>query len=208
METKATIMDFARKQFNQNGLAKTSVRTICNEMDISPGSFSYHYPDKDKIVEDLYEQMQREVYDGIHNLAYSPETFRGYLEAHRVIFFVKLKYKFIYLNLFEIITKHPKIKQQYLKELDKEKRTAKELLNAYMENGILRRGADKSYIERSLIVGHLVHNTWVIETEISFKGNGLEKLKYYMTVACSFILPFLSDKSLAEYNEFLRDLGK
>jgi len=206
MTTKERILSTSRVLFNIKGLGNTSVRDICKEMDISSGNFSYHYPNKDKIVEDLYSQMLNEMKVEIGKMRYGTNTFLSYLETHKVLYEIQSRYKFIYLNLFVIIGNHPKIKSLYLKTIERDKSTAKELLKMYQANGVIKSNISEDYINRALNVSQLFQNTWIIEAEIYFKGNEKKKLKYYLETCCSLVEPFLTTKSLKEYNDFFEKL--
>ena len=199
MNTKEKILDSSRILFNTKGLNSTTARTISTKLGISVGNFSYHFPSKDKIVEELYENMLKEMQHELSKIATSKINIITYLESHKVVFNIQLKYKFIYLNLFEVLNKHPKVKSIYLENVDIEKSMANTLLKIYVDNGVLK-PIEPHIFEKIRNVGHILHNTWLVEAEILFKGNKKEKLKNYLIVCCGLLEPYLSDESLKEYN--------
>jgi len=207
MSTKEKILETSRHLFNTQGLAATPVRAICEAMAISAGNFSYHYPNKDQIVIDLYTRMQEEIQEGIANMELDTRHFRGYLETHRLFFEIQTKYKFFYLNLFEIMTHYPAVKTAYLKTIQHDKLTARRLLQQYQEHGVIRKHIAEDYLDRALQIAHILDTAWLTEAEISFKGNEKKKLKYYLGICCSLIEPFLTEKSLKEYRLYFEEIG-
>jgi AcrR family transcriptional regulator len=61
MKTRDRILEKAQELFNKNGIGKVSVRSICEELKISVGNFTYYFPDKHKIVVELYHKMISEI---------------------------------------------------------------------------------------------------------------------------------------------------
>lgn len=52
-ETRAHILECARRLFNAHGYSQVSMRAIAQEVGISPGNLTYHFPQKADIVEAL-----------------------------------------------------------------------------------------------------------------------------------------------------------
>lgn len=208
MKTNEKILDASRKLFNTKGLANVSVRDICTELGISVGNFSYHFPNKDTIVVSLYKSMLSELKEVLETIPRDKVSIILYLESHKQLFLIQLKYKFVYLNLFEIITNHPEIKSIYLKNISFERKMGEELFNHYVSKGVIKSGISKSQFERILNVGQIINNSWVIDAEIVFTGNKKQQLSYYMSICCGLLEPYLTEGSLTEYNEYFKTLNK
>lgn len=206
MKTSEKILDVARKLFNTKGLAKVSVRDICAELGISAGNFSYHFPTKDTIVVSLYQSMLSELVRVLETIPRDKVSIVLYLESHKHLFQIQLKYKFIYLNLFEIATNHPEIKATYLKNIGYERKMAKELFDVYVAKGVIKKGISSSQFERILNVGQIINNSWVIDAEIVFTGNKKQQLNYYMSICCGLLEPYLTEGSLKEYKNYFAKL--
>ncbi len=208
MKTNEKILDASRKLFNTKGLANVSVRDICAELGISVGNFSYHFPSKDKIVVCLYQNMLSELVQILETIPRDKVSIVLYLESHKHLFQIQLKYKFIYLNLFELVTSHPEIKATYLNNISFERKTAKTLFDLYVSKGVIKKGVSKAQFERILNVGQIINNSWIIDAEIVFEGNIKQQLHYYMGICCGLLEPYLTDGSLIEYNEYFKTLNK
>lgn len=208
MKTKEKILDASRRLFNTKGLANVSVRDICAELGISVGNFSYHFPNKDTIVVSLYDALLSELKAVLETIPRDKVSIVLYLESHKQLFQIQIKYKFIYLNLFEVVTNHPKIKATYINNIAFEREMAKELFSVYVAKGVFKKGISNSEFERILNVGQIINNTWVIEAEIVFAGNRKQQLHYYMSICCGLLKAHLTEGSLKEYENYFLNLGQ
>ncbi|MDI1356323.1 MAG: TetR/AcrR family transcriptional regulator [bacterium] len=206
MTTKEKILDASRRLFNTDGLAKVSVRDICKELNISAGNFSYHFPNKDKIILGLYKDMLKEVQVAFETLPRAEISITLYLESHKKVFLIQSKYKFIFLNLFEILTNYPEVKAIYLRNAAFERQMARELFNLYVSKGIIKKGINELQFERILNVGQILNTAWVIDAEIVFKGNKKQQMAYYLSICCGLLEPYLMENSLDEYKMYFNNL--
>lgn len=58
--TRARIRDAALASFVARGYSQTTIRLIAKEAGVSVGNAYYYYPSKEHLVQELYEQVQRE----------------------------------------------------------------------------------------------------------------------------------------------------
>lgn len=61
-DTKERILNTARRLFNERGYARVSMRAIAEELDISPGNLTYHFPQKADIVTALMNELFDQTY--------------------------------------------------------------------------------------------------------------------------------------------------
>jgi AcrR family transcriptional regulator len=206
MNTKERILETGRDLFNKIGVDNVSARTICTELHISPGNFTYYYSNKNDIIADLYQQMIIESQLALASMSVSDISIRVYLEAHREMFLIQEKYKFFYLNLFEILTNNSELKQRYIEQSKQEQKMAKDLLQLYSAKGILKKGITDNQCERMIAVGQILDKSWPVDAEILYKGNQKKKLRHYMIICCGLLEPYLSEKAAREYEQFFIDL--
>ncbi|GGG06096.1 TetR family transcriptional regulator [Dokdonia pacifica] len=203
---KQKILDQARLLYNAKGISNVTTRVICDQLKISLGSFSYHFPDKKRILQQLYEEIldeNQKIYDTIQK---QEPTINTYLDCHKALFLIQEKYKFFYLNLFEILTNHPKIKEAYFKNRIEETNMAKQVFLYYMQMGILKKDITESQIIRLINVGNILNNFWPIDSELSPKLNQTERLIHYMKICCGLLEPYLEEESRDEYHKYFKML--
>lgn len=205
---KQKILNQTRLLYNKNGLSKVTARVICENLGISLGSFSYHFPDKKKILVSLYEEMLSEIQTVYEYIQEKEPNISTYLESHRLLFKVQEKYKFFYLNLFEILTNNPDINKIFSQNRVLEISMSKQLFRLYMEKGILKKDIPETQIERLIVVGQILNNFWPIDSEISPELERKNKLIHYMKSNCGLLEPYLEKKSEEEYHNYFKQLEK
>lgn len=206
MSTKERILGAALELFNAVGIDNVSTRTICDKLKISPGNFTYYYTNKNQVVADLYLCMRSENEAIFVSLKDSSPGIITYLQTHQQLFQIQEKYKFFFLNLFEILTTNPELKDAYLQASRHERKTAIEMLRAYSQLGVLKKGISEETYEKLVNVGQILNNAWLTDAEILYKGNHKSKMKYYMGICCGLLEPYLTEKALKEYREFFSNL--
>ncbi|MFZ6014115.1 MAG: TetR/AcrR family transcriptional regulator [Bacteroidota bacterium] len=208
MTTQEKILEAARVLLNSVGIDNVSARTISAELNISPGNFTYYYTNKNQVIADLYKQMKLESQSVLASLTGNEIGILTYLEAHKRLFLIQEKYKFFYLNMFEILTNNPEVKERYLNESKSDRKMARELLKVYVDKGILKRGIGEEQFERLINVGQILNNSWLVDAEVLYKGNQKKKLSYYMSICCGLLEPFLTEDALKQYHRFFtKSLG-
>jgi AcrR family transcriptional regulator len=208
MTTQERILEAARGQFNKVGVDNVSARTICAELGISPGNFTYYYSNKNEIIADLFKKMTAENYTVFVSMSEKEASILTYLEAHNQMFLIQEKYKFFYLNLFEILTNNPEVKANYLNQAKAELKMAREMLHLYVDKGILITGIKDEQFERMVNEGRILNNSWLVDAELLYKSNQKRKLHYYMGICCGLIEPYLTSNASKDYKEFFKNLLK
>lgn len=206
MKVREKILEASRELFNKEGMKKVSVRSICGKLGISPGSFSYHFRDRDKIVSELYERMLGEMMTIIQAIPNDRASIVYFLESHKQLFGIQNKYRFFYLNLFEILNSHEDIRTTYLQNSQFERHTAKQLLDLYVQKGVLIEDIGAKQFERMVNVGQMLNSFWAIDAEVRKVGNQKEELIYYMNICCGLLEPYLTQSALKEYNAYFEEL--
>lgn len=206
MDTKNKILSEARTLYNNKGLNNVTARVICESLNISLGSFSYHFPDKKMIINSLYQKLQKELQNMYSIVQNENPSIITYLETHKELFKIQTKYKFFYLNLFEILSNYPEIKTDYRQNTSNERILAKKMLEYYIQKGILIKRLNKDDIERIINVGQILNNFWTIDAEISSNKN--IELPYYMEICCGLLEPYLENSSLIKYKKYFKELEK
>lgn len=206
MGNKRKILDVARELFNASGLKNVTARVICTQLKISPGSFSYHFPDKSLIVQTLYEEMREEGQGVIDEMSQKEVSVISYLETHRHLFLIQEKYRFFYLNLFEIVTNYPEIGRLHRESTLMERGMAKQMIQYYISSGVIRGDLKEEQIDRMINVGQILNNFWAVDAELMPKMKKKEKQVYYMKICCGLLEPYLEPESLEAYHDYFENL--
>lgn len=74
--TKLEVIEEATKQFITNGYTETTFKSICKELEMSPGNVTFYFPTKEHLLAELvdllckfqWEMMEKEADDGISSI--------------------------------------------------------------------------------------------------------------------------------------------
>ncbi len=138
--TRERILETALRLFNEYGEPGVTTTAIADEMNISPGNLYYHYHSKDKIVEALFFAYR----DEIERTLAAPE--RRPVHAEDAWLFLHLifeaihKYRFIYRDINELVSRHRVLETQFKRILAHKKRTAVDILQGLVEAGEMTAG--------------------------------------------------------------------
>lgn len=206
MKTRDKILAKAQEMFNLNGIRQVSVRSICEELAISLGNFTYYYPGKDKVIAELFHRMISELLSVPESILVSRNSILYVLVYHTRVFSIQNDYRFFYLNTFELLTQYPELKHAYLNYKEHEKTKMEALFTSLLANGTFKEEVNPDTLKRMISIGQMVNNFWIIDAELHFSGNDQEKLIYYLNLCCSLIEPLLADHALREYQEYFISL--
>jgi len=205
---KLKILNKSRLLYNQYGLKTVTARMICKELDISLGSFSYHFPDKKVIVYKLYEQLQKDLQEVYVGIQIAEPDILVYLETHKKIFSIQEKYQFFYLNLFEILTNDKQIKKLHIENKIKERELAKGMFKFYSQAGILKEGISDAEIERLINLGQIINDFWLVDSLITAIESKSNRLSHYMKICCGILEPYLEEDAHKQFTKFFNQFIK
>ncbi len=139
-QTARRIVQAALLLFNRFGEPSITASAIAADTGISPGNLHYHYASKEKIVEALFAEFEHEI---VHTLA-APEgrpvnAEDLWLFLH-LTFEIVFKYRFLYRDLNELLSRHRIIETQFQRILVQQVQTAAALLEGLAATGALRAG--------------------------------------------------------------------
>ncbi|MBR4073494.1 MAG: TetR/AcrR family transcriptional regulator [Clostridia bacterium] len=74
--TRLEIVQIASKHFLEKGYTNTSIRALCNELEMSPGNITFHFPSKEHLLAELvdmlcnfqWKMMEKESGDGLSSI--------------------------------------------------------------------------------------------------------------------------------------------
>lgn len=99
--------------FNEEGEQNVTTVDIAHELDISPGNLYYHFKGKDSIIQSLFDDFEQDMNElccakAVRRLNIRDQWFYIY-----VIFEQIHRYRFLYLNLTDILQRLPNIEKRF-----------------------------------------------------------------------------------------------
>ncbi len=116
--TRARILAASLRLFNERGEAHVTAGMIAEALDMSPGNLYYHFANKDRIVERLFEDFEARI--GVDppapgDAANAIEDLWLYLH---LMFEGIWEYRFLYRNLDDLLRRSPRLRSHFNRIVD------------------------------------------------------------------------------------------
>ena len=133
--TRERILESALALFNEYGVPGVATATIAETMNISPGNLYYHFHSKEKIVEALFAQYKQEIEATLTPPERRPPHAEDIWLFLHLLFEAISKFRFLYRDLNELLSRHRFLEVQFRRILDHKIRTATTILRALVASG-------------------------------------------------------------------------
>lgn len=200
MNTKEKIIQTALKLFNEQGVDGVTVRHIANEMGISHGNLCYHFPNKDAIVIQLYDQLVTQLNQRLSMDSFVADTsLHSIIDSARVSIATLAEYQFLMLDFAGIMRQIPVLRDKHRVLVIRRKASFRERIGQLRNDGLLKDelypGHDDDLLEQFFIVGDF----WLSSATILYDGASEDKIQHYQRVFLALFLPLLTDKGLSTW---------
>jgi AcrR family transcriptional regulator len=108
LQTKQKIIDAAVGCFNREGIANVRLQHIADEAVVSVGNMTYHYRNKEAVVEAVWQQLVQKQRDLLAEFRILP-LFEDVERLLYSTFELQQQYRFFYLDTLEVMRAHPHI---------------------------------------------------------------------------------------------------
>jgi len=109
-DTKSKILTAATKLFNKSGYASVNLFEMANELNISRGNLTYHFKDKESLLEAIADQMWAKM-EKERNKSRKFPSFENLHNEVGLYYKFQKEYSFIFLD--NHVLNHPKIKKKF-----------------------------------------------------------------------------------------------
>ena len=201
---KKRILETARKLFNTNGIKPVTARMICSELSISPGSFSYHYPNKDVIIETLSSELLADYDQLFSELQGEDVSISDFLKILEELFNLQHRSRFFYLNLFEIITQHQTTKEAYKIHIKRNNDIIQVMLTKFQQSKKIKKDTPSKDIYNLGQLFQMLLNHWLTNSEINEIDTKKEKIRHHLKTSAPLITPYLTKEGLKEYKSYFK----
>ena len=210
--TREKILAQSLRLFNEIGEPNTTTSAIADEMNISPGNLYYHFRNKEEIVDAIFEEFEREI-DPLLDAPFKREVHfeDAWLFLH-LLFEAIWKYRFIYRDLNDLLSRNRRLETQFQSILQRKERAARALCDAMARARDLR--ATEREIE-SLSTNMVLVATYWFSFEYVRNARHFHEAGYQSTAmargACqvlSMVGPYLTESGQALFRRLAREYLK
>lgn len=201
MKTREKILQVALSLFNEKGVSRISSRNISEELGISYGNLTYHFPRKEDIILTLYQQMQTKINEQFALLETQIFALNFILDNLKAVFKILYEYKFVFLGLAYLNREFDEIRQDTLVQFEYRRKLLQKLADFLAKNGFLRpenvEGENKSKIHNLLMIMHF----WIADAEIFYQGEEEGKVAHYLEIFYNAVRPSLTETAMKMFEE-------
>ncbi len=138
--TRERVMAAALQLFNEVGEQHVTTGHIAEALTISPGNLYYHFRNKDEIIAGLFTQFRKDI-----DVAPPASATGGSAEATmehlwmylHVMFDCIHEYRFLYFNLTDLVSRNPKLREQFAQLIANKRETVIALCHGLRNSGSL-----------------------------------------------------------------------
>lgn len=115
--TRQKIIDAAVLCFNREGMANVRLQHIADEAFVSVGNMTYHYRNKEAIVQAVWEQLVQKQRELLSDFRIVP-LFEDVDRLLASTFELQQQYRFFYLDTLEVMRAHPEIQAAHRQHIE------------------------------------------------------------------------------------------
>jgi|GEM_PF-971428 len=108
LTTKNKILEVTLEMLNNRGISNLKMRDVSQELKISVGNLTYHYPKWENLIDDIISQFMLEINE-LYN--YFPTDISEVVKYIERIYKIQIRYAFLFSNLYVFFQLFPKYKE-------------------------------------------------------------------------------------------------
>jgi len=156
---KVRIIDASLNLFNQIGSHKITTNHIIDKLGISPGTFYYHFRNKEEIIRSIFGSISA---DFASVFRFEPqdsaaEMMESITDNLKLLFSLYNKYSFFYNEISSLLDRDEILKNQYLENYQLKAEKLKQLFYAMEQEGVFVKGFSSS--DR---IDHVIDSIWIL----------------------------------------------
>lgn len=205
-KVKEQIVLTAIDLFNEYGTFKITTNHIIDELEISPGTFYYHFKNKEEIIREIFKRIFSD-FELIWDFSkFNRDILDSIFFMLSEMFDLYYNYRFFYLEIATLFNKDPKLLEQYNSINKKHKEKMKVFIKSLQDNKIIIDNISEHDVT------NLINNIWIIsEFWITFlflekKQVNKDNIKNGIFQIFSLIKPYTNDDMSNKITDFIEKI--
>lgn len=195
MNTKDKIVSFAIKTFNSKGFAAVSLNELALQMDISRGNLTYHFKDKEVLLEYISEQM----WNKIEKERSKSRQFPSFENLHNEVqLYYKFQKEYAFIFLDPHVLRHPLIRKKFREMTAQTLKDNKAAIAFAIQLGNLKPESFAGLYNNIAFTTWMLTFFWLPQQIIRGDKTANEGEK----MIWSLLIPHLTEKGLASFEKF------
>lgn len=156
MKTRDRILFKSLELFNEQGERLITTNHLAAALGMSPGNLYYHFPNKDAIIFELFQQYADQMQSTLHLPSDRPLTQRDKVQLFEHILDCLWRYRFLHRDMTHLINDNEMLREHY-REFAKRMLSSVHMLYTLQINSGLLEATEEE-------IGALLVNIWIIAT--------------------------------------------
>ncbi len=188
----------ALKVLNRYGYAKSDWKGIAEGINIGFDNFKEYFSDKNELVIFLFQECCGESDMASSKIDKENPSLVNLLQITQASFEIQVKYKFIFLDFYQIINSVEEIKDRYFELLSLRKVQLIHLFQLLEQQEVLRGEIIAGQYSNLANQMTMLSDYWITNNFLFF-GEKEFKPDYYSKLVFSILLPYLTDLGIQQY---------
>lgn len=146
MKTRERIIEGALSLYNQYGYSNVSMQRLADDLSLSPGNLTYHFPRKEELMVAIYTLFQKEMNEVIPDAAVNKPDLLQIDEQIERFYDLQQRFLFFYLDLLEIERAYKVIAEKHYVHINRQITALHAALYYNQEIGLLKDNEDHNYL--------------------------------------------------------------
>lgn len=200
MSTKKRILNSALDLFNKDGVENVTTRHIAKAIGMSQGNLHYHYPNRNVVIQALFNQFLKDVQNAerFRDNSFKKEDVIGSMKDNFKIMF---EYRFLFKDNEVVWRRLPDIKKMILELFALKQEQILQLIRLYRNEGIFREEISENQILFLAEQFIFTITSWLSAKE--YLGEEQDISEYYSRFLFRIWLPYLKDSEMKKWEQIL-----
>lgn len=199
MKTKKRIAEATLMLFNTDGLENITTRHVASHLGISQGNLHYHFPNKNELIKQLYEDFK----EGLMERAGYKSGMFGLKEIYSSLmrnFSWMYDYRFLFLDREIVWRRVPNIKRETQALIIIKSRQLFAAIGQLKENDIFRSEIDETQVRSFINAYQVFINSWLSAVYLFPRSNSAD---FFATEAFRLWYPYLTMEGRIEFDKLI-----
>ncbi len=199
---KDKIIEASIELFNEIGTHRVTTNHIIDKLKISPGTFYYHFKNKEEIVSRIFDRITVE-FDQLFNMNNPEPDMKYFIFEIKKIYQLYYKYRFFYYDISMLLDRDYELAVRYRENYKLKIMKIKELTLTLEKRGIIKKFSLDE--ERNLYVENLwiLNDYWMTFQKATGGLDEAELVNRGVLSYLSYLKPYLSDRAVIEMGNFI-----
>ena len=197
LTTKQRILKISEKLFFELGIANVRLQQIADQSGISIGNLAYHFKNKEVIVEEVYNELLKELSD-LHSGKINYQGLKSFDDYFSAIYDFQNENGFYLNNFWEIERTYPRIKKVWQKLNNKMlQQLAKRILENVKSGNLRKPESDENY---DLLANALLLTLNYRIPQQILRSKPVKEI-FFKKSLWNLLYPYFTAKGKKEYNK-------